>query len=164
MGAEAAETDGVSEFVQGCGRFIGGIHLADGVIHGGSEDVVFVWVKAGDGAPISAGGFDDDGFEAGGGGLPAFVECEWDGPFFAGGVPGDGIVSAGVFNEIDGSIKAKGHELDEFVEGGRVEAAVEVDAEAEIGVAGGALAGFEETKGFAPIGVTFGFEGGPTFG
>jgi hypothetical protein len=50
------------------------------------------------------------------------------------------------------------------VEGCRLEAAVEVDAKSEVGVASGALAGFKEAEGFAPIGVTFGFEGGPTFG
>ena len=76
LGTKSAETDGVTEFVQCCGRFIGGVHLADGVIHGGSEDEVFVWVKAGDRAPISTCGFDDDGVETGGGGLPAFVECQ----------------------------------------------------------------------------------------
>ena len=68
MGTEAAETNGVSKFASSCGRFVGGVHLADGVIHGGCEDEVFLGVKAGDCAPISACGFDDDGVEAGGGG------------------------------------------------------------------------------------------------
>ena len=95
--------------------------------------------------------------------MPAFVECEWEGPFFAGSVPGDGVVRAGVFNEIDGPIEAKGHEFDEFVEGDRFEAAVEVDAKSEVGIASGALAGLKEAEGFAPIRITFGFEGGPTF-
>ena len=49
------------------------------------------------------------------------------------------------------------------MEGGRFEAAVEVDAKSEVGVASGALAGFKKAEGFAPIRVTFGFKSGPTF-
>ena len=76
--AESAEPDAVAEFMAGGGGFIGGEHLADGMVHGGGEHKVVIRVQVGDFPPVATCGFDDDRTKAGGGGLPAFVEREVD--------------------------------------------------------------------------------------